>query len=106
MAVAGHPEKRPELRQQLTANIGETEAGDLFSCSIQEQNFAFEVCGEQTAAHGINNILVECLQILQLATFLLEFGALAAQSLREAAGKIGYREERSQISEHPGLQFI
>src|ERR1700685_3077676 len=106
MSVAGHPKERPKRGQTLAAHVDEMKAGDFFSGAIQQKDFAFEVGGEQAAAHGINNVLVERLQILKLAALLFEFGALAAQRLSEAAGKVGYREKGSQICEDPGLQFL
>ena len=41
-------------------------AGDFFSRPVQQENAAVHVRGEQAAAHGMNNVLVERLQVLQV----------------------------------------
>ena len=90
----------------FAADICKTEPGNFLAGSIQEEDSAFKIGRQQTTAHGINNVLVEGLQILQLAALLFQLRAFAAQRLRQPAGKISDRKERREIRKYPGLQFL
>ncbi len=83
-------------------------AGDLRSCAINQQNAAFQIDGKQAAAHGLDDVVVEGLQILQRLAFSLEFDALgrivcASKLPRYATAKNAKRLLPSQDSRARGL---
>src|SRR5882724_1455563 len=106
MSVSRHPEQRPHRRKNLAAHVSKSETGYFFAGSIQQQNLSVNIGSQKTAAHGIDNVLIERLQVLQFAPFLLEFGALAAKSLSETAGEIRDSHQCSKITQNPDLQFV
>ncbi len=105
VAIARKPEDRPEVLQQRSADGLKSAARNFLAGAVQQQDAAVEIGGEQSAAHGMDDVFVERLQVLQFAALHFQFGALPPQALRQQAGKIGDRHEIKQIAENPGLQL-
>src|SRR5581483_2440177 len=108
-ALAEQP-RQPEVGTQVlqirAAHIGETVSYDVFPGAVQEQDASLEVGGRQSAAHGVDNIFGEVLQIQQLFALLFQFEALASQRLGQEARKIRYGEEGEYIGEEPDAQTL
>ena len=66
---------------------------NFFAGAVEEQDAAFEVGGYQTAAHGMNDVLGEVLQVAQLFALFIQLRALAAQRLGQKAGQVGHRQK-------------
>src|ERR1700722_17012156 len=90
---AGQPEVTVEFLQQAAAKSREAMTENFFSGAVEEQDAAFKIGGYQTAAHGMNDVFGEILQVAQLFALFVQFGAFAAKRLRQKAGQVGYREK-------------
>ena len=78
------PEDRPNVLHQSPADVPERNARDFFSGPVEQKNPAIEIRGEQSATHGVDDVFVECLQVLQFPALDFQFRALPAQALRQA----------------------
>ncbi len=79
-------------------------AGDFGAGAIHHQDAAFQIGGEQAAAHGFDDVLIEGLQIFQFFALRFELDAFLAQGLREQAAEVGDGEKREEIAGQPGIE--
>src|SRR5262249_32487647 len=80
------------------------ETQNFFSGAIQKDDATLEVGSQQTAAHRVNDVFGEVLEIEQLLAFFFEFNALASQGLGKKAGEVGNGQEAEAVAEEPGPQ--
>src|SRR5271156_36452 len=79
-------------------------AGDFSAGAIHHQNAAFHIGGEQAAAHGFYDVLIEGLQVFQFLALGFELEAFFAQGLGQQAAQISDGKKREQIAGQPGIQ--
>ncbi len=78
--------------------------GDFRSRAIQQENPAIEIGGQQTAAHGFDDVLVERLKVLEFFALLLQFDALCANGAGQKTPQIRDGQESEEIYGEPGFQ--
>jgi hypothetical protein len=91
--VARQPKGFTDLGKLATADVSEAVAENFFAGAIQQDDAAVHVRGNQAAAHRVDNVFGEILEVQQLFTFFLELQALAPQGLGEEASEIRNAEE-------------
>ena len=73
-------------------------------CAVDQRDAAVEAGGDQSAADGMDDILVQRLQALQRTASVLELYADLPQFCGEQSRQIGHRQESKKIDEDDGLQ--
>src|SRR5256885_14194107 len=87
--------------QFAATNVGEAITQDLFPGTVEKHDATFRVRGDQTPAHGVNDVFGKILQVEQFLTFLFEFASLAAQRLRQQARQIGDSQKTYEVAQEP-----
>src|ERR1700730_12165913 len=75
-------------------------------CAIDQSNAAVEARGNESAADGVNNVLMQGLKVFQLPACVLEFDPHLPQLSGQQASKISHGEEGKQVNEDDRLQRL
>src|SRR6266850_2154213 len=104
--LAGQPEIFVQILQFLAVQLGEAESENFLAGAVQQQDAAAEVCGDESAAHRVNDVFREILQAEKLFAFLLQLPSFAAKRLGEQTGQIGDRQKTEKVDNQPGAQTL
>ena len=100
------PELFADLRELAPANVREAMAHNLLAGAIQQDDATIGVRGDQSAAHGMNDVFGEVLKVEQLLALFFEFASLAAKRLREQAGQVSDRQKTQQVAQEPQAEHL
>src|ERR1700757_1887842 len=92
------PKSGKHIFNLFTPEQPESQSGNLGARSVHQQDLAVQIRGEQAATHGLDDVLIECLQILQFLVFFRKLHSLRAERLREETAQVRYGAEREQIA--------
>src|SRR5882762_8848706 len=104
--MAGEPEVVIQFLQLPAAYVSKAVSEDFLAGTIQKENASGQVRGDQTTAHGVNDVLGEVLQAEKFFALLFELHALLTKRLRQEAGQIGHRKKPQKIRDQPGAQAL
>src|SRR5277367_1133035 len=72
---------------------------NFFAGTIQQQDAALQVRGQQSAAHGMDNVFGEVLQAEKFFMLFFELFALAPERLCKQASQIRQNQEQNDVTE-------
>src|SRR5260370_1075051 len=81
LVMTGEPEIVIQFLELQAAHVSEAMSEDFLAGTIQEENASAQVRGDQTAAHGMNDVFGEILKAEKFFAFLFELHALFAKRL-------------------------
>ena len=64
--IARKPKRGPNFLNQRATDVTKLASRDFLPGAIKQKDSTFQVRGNQSAAHGMDDVFVESLQILQL----------------------------------------
>ena len=104
--LSGQPEILVQLLEFLAAHVGEPVSQNVLAGAVEQENDAVEVRGNQTAAHGVNDVLREILKAEKFLALFLKFAAFAAERMDKQAGQICDGQESEKVHDQPGAQAL
>src|SRR6266436_1525349 len=104
--LTGEPEILIQFLQLLAAQINEAISEDFLAGAIQQQNASFQVRGDQTTAHRVDDVFGEVLKAKKFLALLFELNALFAKRLGQKAGQIGDSKKPQKIHDQPGSKAL
>ena len=100
------PESLVDFGNLFPAEVHEAISENVLARTVEQNDPAFNVGSDQAAAHRMNDVFGEILEIEQLFAFLFELQTFATQRLREKTGEVGDREEAEEVAEEPESQTV
>src|ERR1700674_124952 len=79
---------------------------NFLAVAVQQQNASVQVRGDQSTAHGVNDVFGEVLKAKEFLALLFELNALPAKRLGQEAGQIGDRKKPQKIHDKPGAKAL
>ena len=107
IAGLGHtraPESFVKFGYFFAPQIHEPVSKNIFAGAVEQDDAAFQIGGDQAAAHGMDDVFGEILEVEQLFTLFFKLYALSPERLRQQAGQIGDGEKSEEIAEEPETQ--
>src|ERR1700681_4149839 len=104
--MAGEPEIVIQFLEFLAAQVSKAKSEDFLSGTVQQQNASFQVRGDQTTAHRMNDVFGEILKAEKFLALLFELHAFLAKRLGQEAGQIGHGKEPQKIHDQPGAKAL
>jgi len=87
-----------------SAGLLHLDAQNLLPRRVQQEDAALQVGGQQAAPHGLDDVLIEGLQVFQPRPFVQQLHAGLAQALGQVTGEIPNAEEGEKVDAQVNLQ--
>src|ERR1039458_10000308 len=95
-----------QLMNRRTQQLCWTTLQQALGRGVDQRDAPVETGGDQSAADGVDDVLVQRLQAFQRAAGVLQLYAHLPQFRGEQSGQISHRQEREEIDKDNGLQRL
>src|SRR5260370_37939167 len=106
LIATGQPETFIKFLQFLAAHFSKAMPENLLAGAIQQQDTSGQVRGDQTAAHGMNNIFGKVLESEEFLTLLFELQAFLTKRLGQETGQISHCKKPQKIHDQPDAKGL